>query len=282
MVSSGHNFNVFPGSSGTLGAYMVDEMTKNYLTTIAKAYEKNRPSEITEIVAKRYNEIEFVDIPDYILPGFILKDFTPVVNLGVLNVRDITEYNPNDIFSMMVYSVSMSIYMGNNVFSLGIEDIIGAFYMAVFMKMHGKKSGLMSSYKELIPSLRFLISLYVRAGILQERVDEPYMKKLSSSYLIDHKQLKTDYDFTKIESFLESVRDNRIISISKNKFSNSIVNVGNVVSLPMFEDISRFFATILAGKISGNRLFSTYWYKFSKEITERVLFHGVRLAKKGR
>ena len=95
------------------------------------------------------------------------------------------------------------------------------------------------------------------------------------------KELDLKYDFENISEFLKCINDNRIVSISDNTFSTSVINIAGVVSLPMFEDASRLFASILSSRVSGNHVFSSYWIKASKEIYEKMTKRGTDLFKKG-
>ena len=88
--------------------------------------------------------------------------------------------------------------------------------------------------------------------------------------VFDPQDLKLDYDFTSIKGFLNAINDNDIIPISDFKFSTNIINVAGMASLPMFEDISRFFATLLASTIPGNSNFSYYWSKVNPGLYNKL------------
>ena len=275
-------FNIFPYSDSTLSAFKIDQSETDYLITISKAYERTKRSDITEIIKDRFDKVTFVKIDDYPLPAFILKTGEPIINLSVLDVKQLTDYSAPDILSLIIYSQSLSVFSTSKLLKVSLEDLISVFYLSVFMKLFGKKSGLIGSYKNLIPKLMYIISIYVHEGIFKEKTDAQFKKMLNTRLKINSdKELDLKYDFENISEFLKCINDNRIVSISDNTFSTSVINIAGVVSLPMFEDASRLFASILSSRVSGNHVFSSYWIKASKEIYEKMTKRGTDLFKKG-
>ena len=161
-------FNIFPYSDSTLSAFKIDQSETDYLITISKAYERTKRSDITEIIKDRFDKVTFVKIDDYPLPAFILKTGEPIINLSVLDVKQLTDYSAPDILSLIIYSQSLSVFSTSKLLKVSLEDLISVFYLSVFMKLFGKKSGLIGSYKNLIPKLMYIISIYVHEGIFKE------------------------------------------------------------------------------------------------------------------
>ena len=100
-------------------------------------------------------------------------------------------------------------------------------------------------------------------------------KKIGSITYTDPQELKLDYDFSKTIDFLKSVNDNKIIPISENKFSSVVINIGGLASLPMFEDISRFFATLLACSVPNSQ-FSYIWAKINTNLYNKLVELGIK------
>jgi hypothetical protein len=93
---------------------------------------------------------------------------------------------------------------------------------------------------------------------------------------MDPKDLNLDFDFNNPSGLLDSIKKNDIISISKNSFASVVIKFGGILSLPMFEDISRLFATILATTVPGETVFSKYWAKRSKDIFLKLEYFGLK------
>ena len=54
-----------------------------------------------------------------------------------------------------------------------------------------------------------------------------------------------------------------------------MINAGGVASLPMFEDLSRFFATLLASSIPNSQ-FSYIWAKINTNLFGKLFEFGFR------
>ena len=142
------------------------------------------------------------------------------------------------------------------------------------MKFYGKKSGLVGSHSDLMPKLRYLITLYVHCGMLGNPDNARIRRRIASSMYSTFDDMLLDFDFTTIDGMLTAINKNRIISISLNTFSNQVVRYGGIQSLPMFEDITRFYTTLLAGTVSGSKIFSSYWSKILPKLHDRLIMRG--------
>jgi hypothetical protein len=148
---------------------------------------------------------------------------------------------------------------------------------SIFMKMFGKSSGLIGSYSTLIPNLRFLISLYINVAFFGEIQEEKLISRLATSLYMDPKGLDLNFDFTSVKEFLLAINKNKIIPISENTFSSKVVNQMGLASLPMFEDLSRFYATILGATVPGNSVFSGYLAKVNSGLFGKLVYMGLKI-----
>jgi len=240
------------------------------LKSLSKTYSRSRNHPATKIIEKYMDNCKIVHLDLYPLPGFVTKENIPVVNLSVIPAKLITDYQGADLYSMFLYAVSLSNYIKNEPFKNDLLQNISTMYTSIFIKLFGKASGLVGSYKNLIPKLKFIITLYTAVGIFGIPDTEKLRKNIAVGLSMDYSDLNLDFDFSSTVQFLNAINKNRIISISENKFSASISSRGGMSSLPMFEDISRFFATNLASTVTGNSIFSHYWSKINTSLFNRI------------
>jgi len=281
--TKGKTFNIFPFKESNLRPYILNNEDVSYLKVLAKTQFRIKQTAFGQKVMDDLDKTIVVNYSDYPLPGFVTKDFKPVINVAPLGAALISDFLPADIYAIYTYAILLSYYISEKPFPKEIEEQISVFYTSIFISMFGKKSGLLGAYRFLIPRLRFIISLYVRKGLMGEEIDSKFLKKLSSFLGVDYeKDLNLDFDFSSTIDFLRCINKNKILSISENSFSNSVINVGGVVSLPMFEDCSRLFATLISESVFGNHIFSSFWKKKNREVYEKMFYFGTNFIKKKR
>ena len=216
-----------------------------------------------------------VNLPTYPLPGFVTSKGLGVVNLSVLPVKSLTDYSPSDIFALFLYVLSLRVFTIKKPFKAGTESNVAGMFFSIFMKLFGKRAGLIGSFKHLIPKLQFLIYLYVEVSMMGLPQTESLKNRIGSIMYIDPKELKLDYDFSSTTEFLRAINENNVIPISENKFSSMIISTGGIASLPMFEDLSRFYATILACGVPNSQ-FSYFWAKINTNLFGKLTEYSLR------
>ena len=276
--SAGHNtYNILPVRSHSLYGSTVDDNDLRYLTGQVSAYVRSRKTVTSDIINKYIKDCLVVRLPEYPLPGTVTADFKPVINLSYLSDVYVSDYNSADIYSMFLYSISLAQFMKHRPFPDNSEEIISAFIFQIFMVLFAKQSGLTGSYKDLIPALRLLIALYVHVNMYGKQADTSSVTKFASAFYMDPTKVNLNFDFSSTIDFLHSINKNRIISISENKFSTEIIKKAGMTSLPLFEDVSRFFATILASDVSGNSIFSHFFAKRNVSFFEKLYGMGLTI-----
>lgn len=272
--TDGNVLNVVPLSRGTLKAYEVDKNDFRHLQILAETFGRLKGHPASRIVTENSKDLVVVNMPSYPLPAFVTKNGLAVVNISVLPAKLLTDYSASDIFSLFLYALSLNMFISKKPFKSGTEANISGMIFSVFMKLFGKKAGLIGSYKYLIPKLQFLIYLYVSVSMMGIPDNESTRKRIAATVFIDKEEMKLDYDFGSTKEFLKSINDNEIIPISQIKFSTSIISIGGVASLPMFEDISRFFSTILASTVPNSQ-FSYFWAKVNQNLFNKLVEIGL-------
>jgi hypothetical protein len=268
-------FNVFEYSEDTLKAFELDKESVNYMKMLVKTYSAERKISFGKLILNNLDNCLVVKMDTYPLPGFVTSKFKPVVNVFPINATLLSDYTPADVFACFSYSIILSQYMLNKSFNIRLEDQVSLFMDSCFMGMFGKKSGLIGSYRHLIPKMKFLVAMYVHKGLFGEDLTTEFMNNTASKYFLNYNDINLDFDFSSIVGLIRSLNNNKVISISENLFSTSVINYGGINSLPMYEDLSRMFATMLMVLVRGNHLFSTYWHKKTKNIYEKMVTFGV-------
>lgn len=278
---SGHQvYNISPVASNTVKAFEVDADDNHHIKVLTKGYARAHGG--GSYVIENMDKCLIVRMPEYPLPGFVTRDFVPVVNLSILPSQYVSDYSSPDIYSMFLYAITLQSYLKRKPFEKDIDIHISNFYISAFMKFYSKKHGLQGSYKYLIPNLQVLIGLYVHSGIMGGDINQGVINKLANRYYAQSaSELNLNFDLSSMIGFLTALRKNNIIPISENLFSQTIINSSGLSSLPAYEDGSRLFATLVASSVSGSSVFSSFFRKINKGLYEKMVFIALQNAKKG-
>ena len=275
--STGKVYNIVPLSKSTLSAYEISNDDFNHLVSLVKTFNRIKPNIASSVVESQINDIMVVNLHDYPLPGFISREGIGVVNISVLPSVYVTDFSTTEVFALFLYTVALKGFINKRNFKVGMEIPVIEMLFSTFMKFFGKESGLIGSFRGLIPKLRFLINLYVYVSMAGYPLTETLKKKIGAKLYINPSELKLDgYDFSSIKDFLQCINDNEIISISENKFSSKMISRVGMSSLPLFEDFSRFYATIIASNVPGNSQFSFVWRKINVNLYQKIIDIGMK------
>ena len=270
---SGDLYNIVPLRSATLSAFAVPHHDLEHIKRLCLVYGTSRGHGLFKVVEKYIDKVKVINLVDYPLGGFVNVEGIPYVNISSIPVSLISDFSPADVYSLYLYTISLYLFTTKEPFGESIEEHIAAYYFAIFMKVFGKKSGLLGSYMDMIPKLRFIIFMYVHCGVMGGTDSPAVRKKIALQVnLYDIQSMNLDFDFSSSKDFLKCINENRIIPLSENVFSSKIINIGGVSSLPMFEDANRFFSTILASTVSGNIVFTTFWSKIRTDLFQKLIY----------
>ena len=153
--TSGDVYNVAPLSSSTLKAYELNKDEGNHIRTIVNSFSKAKRHAASSIVSKELDSLILIKMDSYPLPGFVTNRGQGVVNLSVFPVKMVTDYMPSDMFSLFLYIIALKNFINKKPFKAGTEANISGMIFSIFMKLFGKKSGLIGSYGHLIPKLQY-------------------------------------------------------------------------------------------------------------------------------
>lgn len=268
---SGSVYNILPIRKHTLEGFKVSNEDKLHLKILTSSYARTKASS-SSFIMDNFDNIAVCRIDDYPLPASITQDNIPIINLSVLPSEFISDYTAADIYAMVLYALVLNVYITKKPFESEIESHISNFLIYTFMKLFAKRSGLLGSYKDKIPKLQLILSLYVNVSMMGTKFDDRLLSKLSNKYFIDARTLDVEkFNFNSIHGMFNALKHNNILSLSENSFSSSIINLMGVNSLPLFEDSSRFFATLVGSTVSGNSLFSSYFKKVNTSLYDKLV-----------
>lgn len=266
-------------SRETLNKIKISDDNKKYLDILVSGFGNAKGKD--DIVLKNLNKCAVVVAPSYPLPGFVTKSGIACVNTSVLTSTFVSDYSAADIYAMYFYTISLKSYIDKTPFRDDIRELVTDYIFATFMKLFGKKYGLIGSYQYLIPNLQGVLALYINAAFMGNNNSPNVIKNISNKYYTNLEELDLNFDLTKFSGLMKCLKKNNIIPITENVFATTILNVAGVSSIPLFEDLSRFFATICGSSISGNTVFSSYIKKVNPRSFEKLLYFAVNYARKG-
>lgn len=272
ILSGLSKYNILPLSLYEIEPFLVSEKENNYL----------RENILTPLVNKNYNfksfvldrfykgDFYFVLFRKYIFPAFLNKEGILFINLLNKGISDIFSHNVIDLYSYCLYGFILEKSIKNRKRLEGTEILVSNYIYSVFVRLFQKVSGLLSSEKLLI-NLLYFVFLYVHVSFFGYPNNDKTKKLISGYTLVDYKKLNTDFDFSSIDGLFEALNKNNIIKLSSYVFYNKIVNRFDVYSIPIFEDLSRFFSTIGVSSIKGNSVVSTDWYRINIDIYKKII-----------
>lgn len=270
--AKGAVYNMVPLAPSTLKAYEIKKRDYEFLKSQVQTFNRIKRHSASKYVSRDLNAITVVNFPMYPLPGFVTNKGVGVVNLAVLPQRSVTDYSPIDIYAMYLYASALKRFMRKKPFGEDNVTTIAKMYYSIFMKMFGKTSGIIGAYSDLQPKLQFLILLYVYVGLMGLKQDDKLYNRIAGMMHTNYDDLDLNYDFSSMKDFLKAINGNNIIPISENVFSTKVINMYGTASLPLFEDVSRFYAGIIASTVPGNSVFSGFLSKVNTSLYDKLVY----------
>lgn len=205
-----------------------------------------------------------------------------IINLKPFEVSEISSMSPNDLYASIVYSYSFSkLVTGKFRIPETYAQVITNFLLSVLVQLFGKEYGLVGIYSSGIPKLKFLLACYILSAFFGNRSGKSLFKKAATiaPYMFSNEyDALLKYDFSKIEDFIQSVSDLRVMpGISLIKFTAKVHSFLKINALAAFEDISRFFCFILTASVPGTKMVPTW---IAKKYNEKQFYILVDIMRK--
>jgi len=212
-------------------------------------------------------------IPKYPLPA-TFNNYTKkvVINISPLGKRRVTSIEPRDMYTLLVYGHCFA----NLVLSPPIHSIdeeIADFISAIFLKIFAKKFGLSGAFFNLIPSLRYIISVYVYVSFFNIEQQQAYKKAIKTSK-IDTSQINFEldsYDFSKIGDLIKCLdRSGTLPGLNAYTFVGTMGHNFDIMNIVLFEDYARFGSCILSSTINENSVVTPRIRFINEELYDRI------------
>jgi len=244
-------------------------------------------STIYELISnpRSVNKIHVVVYPEYILPvSFNRPTRGIVLNLSAFGTDDISRVDPRNIYACLVYGYTFH-SLASKVDASPIAPSIINYMLSVFVKMFGKKFGLLGIYAREINKLKFLISCYVLTSFFGIPKQKAYLVSSSLSFF-DYKPVIDEldkFDFSKIEDFILSLSSLKAMpGITKWAFTAAFVKHFSTNFVPSLEDVSRFVSSLVTASLKGSGIIPTFIPSYNEDeftkivrFSQQTIFKGV-------
>tara|TARA_R110000824_G_scaffold313337_3_gene500165 strand:+ start:414 stop:1295 length:882 start_codon:yes stop_codon:yes gene_type:complete len=272
--------NVLRVTQSAIDAYKVDDADKSLIISSIDLFSKRSKNHITYQILKphldnKFANIDFVRMKDYPLPaGFNEATRRPFANVTSLGRRSITSIEQRDLYTLSIYTIVCGSLSGRKDIPSTYWDIYADYMSGLFLRIFGKRYGLVGSYVDLIPELRYLVSAYIGISFFGFSQKDAFKKAISKSRY-DVKKLKinlNDYDFSQLRDLIKALSDGAVLpGINMYSFVSSTINSFGIVNIPMFEDAMRFNTTIFTSTINGNALCPTQAFIFNQSLYTKIV-----------
>lgn len=224
---------------------------------------------ISRAIENSFHNFDFVVMKDYPLPSaFNTHTKRIIVNLDVFDKKDLLNVHPQDIYATLCYAYA-SAYYSLRPIDHKIMPFLCDYMSAIFIKLFAKKYGLIGSYTEEIPRLRYLVTAYVLTSFFN--LDKDQVHKTASSISASNGDVDFDnYDLNSVKEFIRCLSDSGIFhGISAYQFASVIIRSFGVSTLALFEDPMRFMSTI-CGTTANSNLYPIYFQKFNQKLYNTI------------
>lgn len=259
--------NIFDFPQATIDNYKIDEMDKKLFKSSLQLFFDSKISK--SHVSYKYiefhlnNDLKYLDIvkfPKYPLPAVLnLNTRKIIVNISALEKRSISNLESKDLCSLILYAHTCGCLSTKDKIPDSSFNVFCEYFSAIFLKVFSRKFGITGSYIDLIPYLRFLVSLYICVSFFGFSLESSIIKAQSISKF-NPKKLEVDlksYNLNSIGDFIKLLDDCQITpGLNVYKFTDVMIKQFGVFNIVIFEDLMRCCSTLFASTVSGNNYFS--------------------------
>gem|GEM_PF-2240269 len=224
-------------------------------------------------ILKNINLFCVVYLPSYPLNySFNKKTNQLLINLFPFGVETVspTKPNPLNIYACLAGSLILknAVTKRINVKSSFASPIIN-FLTSMFLRLFGRRYGLIGRYSHQIIKMKFLIGVYIYISFFGLSFNTA--KRLSLSFAPfdynEDKDIIQRYNFKKFDDLLDCLSEIQVMpGMNKYLFLRSIYKYfPNVNIFPMFEDLARFVSIFLASNIPGSNMITKRISEYNEE-----------------
>lgn len=269
--------NILNESKGAINSYQKEENSPRHVFAILELKKKSithfTNRKIFDLISdkKARESIQIVNFDQYPLPVSYNKPTKGlIINLKPFEVSEISNMSPNDLYASLVYAYSFSkMVTGKFKISEAYIQRIVNYMLSFYVQVFGKDYGLVGIYAAGIPKLKFLTACYILAAYFGYPRGDKLYKKASAiapyMYANEYEAIK-QYDFSKIEDFIRSLSDLRVMpGLSLTKYTSKLWRFFGINILAAVEDASRFFSVILTSSVPGSRVVPRFLFKYNEK-----------------
>ena len=263
----------------TISAFRVSDEEIEFFKSTVVMFSKKAKSHITfpsvrKHIANDFKNFDVIRMSKYPLP--IVYNTTTkrvLVNVSALGRRTVSSIEPRDLYSLVVNGHTYSQFLFSHYPSTNFVSV-AEFMSAIFLKTFSRKYGLSGSFFDLIPELRFLVSLYTLVSFFGMDVNIAAKKAiLTSKYKLDKTKINIDsYDFTSIKELIKVLNESGTLpGITAYSFLSVMIRNLQVINLPLFEDLPRFCASVFTSTVNGNTITTPRLQSYNQEVYKRLV-----------
>lgn len=269
------NFNLLKGVPNVLnvsGSVLTTNVLKDgheKIRTVLGLTEKSISHFTKEKVMKFVNSKNFkndviiTNLDNYNIPiTYNIKTKQIIINLTPLEVDDITAVKPDPrvVYALVVYGMIFSHIIRESKINISYKtaSTIVNFYLSMFVRIFGKKYGLVGAYSTEIPKVKFLLAVYILVSFFKKNADRITLNEASAMSQFNYREMETElssYDFDNFNDLIKALSDfNAMPGLNKYNFTADVLRQVGMTFLPAFEDMSRFFSIMTVSSIPGSTL----------------------------
>lgn len=230
---------------------------------------------LKQISNNGFQEFDFIDMKKYpLLSAYNSATGKGIINISIFSRKAITNIRAADLFALLLYGYISSFYTVKDI-PKGLKETISDYLSILYIKRFAKKYGLIGSYTQYIPMLRFVVTTYVHIVFFGFDQKQAYREasKLSKSSKEKFSIDLDDYDLSSFEQFVQVLDEGEIFpDISMYKLVDALTTTLNGVhNIPMVEDSMRFISTLVTSTVSASTIFPVNLQFYNEELYNHLL-----------
>ena len=265
--------NVLNTSQSTINGFKIDEFDyENIIRTITLLLHRVNHFSSSLMVRKTeegFKDIDFVRFIKYSLPAtYNIKTGRVIINIQDFGKKEVTNIDPRSLYATIFYGYLTKLY---TLKPLPIkENITVCDYVSdMIAQMFGKKYGILASYQDMLPKLRFVVICYILTSFFGVPQHNTYNRATrGGASLKDFNIDIKDYDLRDTKEFIKLLSDTVFNGISVATFVSFILKNKNlgIRAIPMFEDEMRFMATIGVSTLPSGGMYPPYLATYNRNM----------------
>jgi len=204
------------------------------------------------------------------------KTKSKIINLSPMNAKEVGRVSHTKLYAAIVHAYILDAIVKNK---LRIPDNmaqpISNYWFSLFNQVFGRDFGLTGTYSDKLPGLKFMLTSYILIaffGRKQNKATFDLAKRYSSYSYESNNDVLAKHDLTEIRGLIRTLSESGVMpGFNIIKFTTRTHQMFGVQMLPMFEDLSRFMATIMASSVKQQDLYRSFIHKYNKAMYIRML-----------